>query len=45
MDDAVMESLLAWLRPERRPIFVLLPDAEYARLQASWGLPTVAAAP
>jgi L,D-peptidoglycan transpeptidase YkuD (ErfK/YbiS/YcfS/YnhG family) len=45
MDDAVMESLLAWLRPERRPIFVLLPDAEYARLQASWGLPTVATAP
>ncbi|HEY4366998.1 MAG TPA: hypothetical protein VGN07_07150 [Steroidobacteraceae bacterium] len=41
MDEPVMKRLLAWLRPEDRPIFVLLPRAEYARVKASWGLPEV----
>ncbi|MGV8939991.1 MAG: L,D-transpeptidase family protein [Lysobacter sp.] len=45
MDDAVMETLLAWLRPERKPVFVLLPEAEYARVQTSWGLPAAAFTP
>lgn len=44
MADAVMEQTLAWLDPARRPVFVLLPDAEYRRLQAGWGLPALAAA-
>lgn len=39
MSEATMRWLLAWLRPERRPVFVLLPDAEYARLQRDWQLP------
>jgi L,D-peptidoglycan transpeptidase YkuD (ErfK/YbiS/YcfS/YnhG family) len=39
MNDALMESLLAWLRPERHPVFVLLPQAEYRRLQHAWQLP------
>lgn len=40
MDDAAMDTLLRWLDPARTPRFVLLPDAEYARLQAAWQLPT-----
>lgn len=43
MDAAVMERLLAWLRPEARPIFVLLPEPEYARLHAAWQLPELEA--
>ena len=40
MDDAAMDALLRWLDPARTPRFVLLPDAEYVRLQATWQLPT-----
>jgi len=39
MNDATMQSLLAWLKREDAPIFVLLPEREYARLQAQWDLP------
>lgn len=39
MDEPVMRSLVAWLRPRQRPIFVLLPEAEYARLKSHWQLP------
>lgn len=39
MSDASMETLLAWLKREDAPIFVLLPQSEYARLQAQWNLP------
>lgn len=42
MDDAAMDALLRWLDPARTPRFVLLPDAEYARLQADWQLPVLA---
>lgn len=34
-----MASLLAWLDADSRPVFVLLPEAEYDRLQAEWNLP------
>lgn len=34
-----MQRLYAWLRPEARPVFVLLPQAEYARLRDAWKLP------
>ncbi len=44
MSSASMDSLLAWLRPEAKPVFVLLPQAEYQRLQASWRLPLLAMA-
>lgn len=36
-----MQALLAWLRPREQPRFVLLPRAEYQRLQASWQLPAL----
>ncbi|KRG37958.1 hypothetical protein ARC78_02350 [Stenotrophomonas pictorum JCM 9942] len=36
-----MSDLLAWLTPDATPLFVLLPHAEYGRLQSSWGLPAL----
>lgn len=41
MADADMRELLAWLAPRQRPVFVLLPQGEYRRLQTSWGLPRI----
>lgn len=41
MPEAVIRQLLAWLRPEDQPVFVLLPQQAYARLQASWQLPRI----
>lgn len=43
MDDGVMRDALAWLRPDRQPVFVLLPAAEYTRLQTAWQLPLIGA--
>lgn len=40
MTDAAMERLLAWLDPTKKPVFVLLPKTEYARLRDAWNLPT-----
>ncbi len=42
MASETMESVLAWLRPDARPVFVLLPRAEYARLTHEWQLPEAA---
>lgn len=39
MPEEAMRHLLAWLKPEDHPVFVLLPQDEYARLQAPWHLP------
>jgi hypothetical protein len=39
MDEHALRALLAWLRPDRTPIFVLLPEPEYARRESSWRLP------
>lgn len=39
MTDDAMERLLAWLDPSKKPVFVLLPKAEYARLRDAWNLP------
>ena len=36
---ADVESLLAWLDPQRRPTLVQLPAGEYARLKKQWALP------
>lgn len=41
MTDASMEKLLAWLDPKKKPVFVLLPKAEYARLRDAWNLPAI----
>ncbi|UNK51094.1 L,D-transpeptidase family protein [Lysobacter sp. S4-A87] len=39
MAEPVMQQLLGWLDPKRKPVFVLLPKAEYGRVQKDWGLP------
>ncbi|MEP6907752.1 MAG: hypothetical protein ABI858_07210 [Pseudoxanthomonas sp.] len=39
MAPDTMDALLAWLQPQQHPVFVLLPRAEYRRLQREWKLP------
>ncbi len=39
MDEPAMGELLAWLRVDARPVFVLLPQAEYRRVRTPWKLP------
>lgn len=39
MTEAHVRELLAWLRPRDKPVFVLLPQPELARLHAAWRLP------
>ena len=41
MPEDALRGLLAWLRDDAHPAFVLLPQAEYARLQAAWHLPAL----
>jgi L,D-peptidoglycan transpeptidase YkuD (ErfK/YbiS/YcfS/YnhG family) len=41
MTPATMNGLLAWLKPQQHPVFVLLPQDEYARLRNTWQLPAV----
>jgi L,D-peptidoglycan transpeptidase YkuD (ErfK/YbiS/YcfS/YnhG family) len=41
MEPTTMEALLAWLRPDRHPVFILLPASEYRKLQREWKLPPV----
>ncbi|TCI07453.1 hypothetical protein EZM97_31680 [Dyella soli] len=45
MPEPAMRQLLAWLKPQDQPVFVLLPQQEYARLQASWHLPAPGSSP
>ncbi|MBD9480464.1 hypothetical protein [Pseudoxanthomonas sp. PXM02] len=39
MAAETMDSIMTWLRPDARPVFVLLPRDEYARLAHDWQLP------
>jgi len=41
MPEPVMRRLLAWLKPEEQPVFVLLPQGEYTRLHEDWHLPAL----
>ncbi|MEO6772739.1 MAG: hypothetical protein ABI467_06915 [Kofleriaceae bacterium] len=41
MAEPQVQSLLAELDPAQVPVFVLLPQREYASLAAAWGLPTL----
>jgi L,D-peptidoglycan transpeptidase YkuD (ErfK/YbiS/YcfS/YnhG family) len=36
-----MRGLLDWLQPQRHPVFVQLPEAEYRRLRDRWQLPAI----
>ncbi|MCY7354220.1 MAG: hypothetical protein LH470_03920 [Lysobacter sp.] len=42
MDEPAMRVLLAWLRRDAEPVFVLLPEQEYQRLRQPWNLPALA---
>jgi hypothetical protein len=37
-----MAALLAWLDARRKPVFVLLPNAQYTALKHDWKLPEIA---
>jgi L,D-peptidoglycan transpeptidase YkuD (ErfK/YbiS/YcfS/YnhG family) len=39
MAEPAMQEVLAWLQPDADPVFVLLPQQQYERLQIAWGLP------
>lgn len=39
MAEENLKRLIATIVPERRPIYVLLPEAEYAKYRAEWKLP------
>jgi len=41
MAPASMDALLGWLDARRKPVFVLLPKAQYAALKHEWKLPEV----
>lgn len=43
MTPGTMQGLLAWLKPQEHPVFVLLPQDEYARLRHAWQLPDAGA--
>lgn len=45
MADPTMARLLAWLRPDQHPVFVLLPANEYAALRDAWQLPALESMP
>ncbi|WP_158880307.1 L,D-transpeptidase family protein [Rhodanobacter sp. L36] len=42
MTPTTMQSLVAWLKPRDKPVFVLLPQNAYLKLRAQWKLPTIA---
>ena len=41
MAEPAMQALLQWLQPQAKPVFVLLPQAQWRRLAADWQLPAV----
>ena len=41
MAPADMAPLLAWLDAKRHPVFVELPQAQYAQLRTAWNLPEI----
>jgi L,D-peptidoglycan transpeptidase YkuD (ErfK/YbiS/YcfS/YnhG family) len=42
MTPSVMQSLVAWLKPQQKPVFVLLPQSAYLKVRDEWKLPVVA---
>ncbi len=41
LDEKVLDAVLRWLDPKKRPVFVLLPQAQYDAKQKEWGLPAL----
>lgn len=42
LEPAALSALLQWLDPQKAPLYLLLPVAEYRRLQQEWQLPVLA---
>jgi D-alanyl-D-alanine dipeptidase len=42
MEEESLTELLRWLDPQRRPLLVQLPEAEYTRRHSAWHLPAPA---
>ena len=40
MPESELTRVIAWLREDNNPHYVVLPKAEYDQLQGPWGLPT-----
>jgi D-alanyl-D-alanine dipeptidase len=41
LDESRLREVVAWLTSDAQPVLVELPLAEYTRLHAAWGLPTL----
>jgi L,D-peptidoglycan transpeptidase YkuD (ErfK/YbiS/YcfS/YnhG family) len=41
MADSTMDRLQGWLRPDRHPVFVLMPAEQYRNLHVGWNLPAL----
>lgn len=39
MEEPKLRELIAWVNPDKQPLYVLLPDAEYQAKRAAWKLP------
>jgi L,D-peptidoglycan transpeptidase YkuD (ErfK/YbiS/YcfS/YnhG family) len=39
MEEKKLRELIAWVDPDKQPIYVLLPEAEYQAKKAEWKLP------
>lgn len=39
MAESNLENLIATVEPKKRPVYVLLPEAEYAKVREAWKLP------
>jgi hypothetical protein len=39
MDETKLRQLIARIDPSRNPIYILLPEPEYAKLRKAWKLP------
>lgn len=42
MTPSTMQTLVAWLKPQQKPVFVLLPQSAYLKVRDEWKLPIVA---
>ena len=42
MSATDLRAVMDWLRPDDHPVFVLMPQREYDRLQRDWNLPAIA---
>lgn len=39
MDETALRDLIAWLKPENKPLYVLLPESVYEEKRIAWKLP------